>query len=285
MHDVRQVVARAEEVEAFALASLMMAAPSETAARLELALVTDHGAVAGFVGMVDALSLNRVVGLGVAVPATEAQLDRLIEFSRQIGVRRLFIQLAPTASPEAVTSWLAARGASPYNRWVRLSRETATPLPALSQTTLRVAQAEPRHASAFAQVVREGFGMPPTVDEWIASTVGRAGWYHYGAWDGDDLVATGALFARGDTAWLGLAATRANYRGRGAQTALLARRCAQAAILGCNWVIAETAEELPGHPAPSYRNLLRLGFTEEYRRQNYAMTLVQGAATRSEPTA
>jgi hypothetical protein len=277
MADLRQTVSRAEEVEAAALGQLMMAAPADVAARLGLALVTDHGAVAGLIGTVDALSLNRVVGLGVAVPATEAQVDRILEFSRQIGVRRLFIQLAPTASPEALTSWLEARGARPYNRWVRLSRSGTTPLPSQPPTEFRVARIESEHARAFAQVVREGFGMPPTVDGWIASTVGRAGWYHYGVWDGNDLVATGALFSANNTAWFGLAATSADHRSRGAQSALIVERCRQATKLGCDWIIAETAEDLPDRPAPSYRNLLRLGFTEEYRRQNYAMTLGDSA--------
>lgn len=280
MADLRHTVARAEEAEAVALAQLMVAAPPAVAARLGVALVTDHGAVAGLIGTVDALSLNRVVGLGVPVPATEAQLDRILEFSRQVGVRRLFIQVAPTASPEALTSWLEARGARPYNRWVRMSRHVATPLPSPPPTGLRVARIESEHAQAFAQVVREAFGMPPTVDEWIASTVGHAGWYHYGAWDGNDLVATGALFSTNETAWFGLAATRADRRGRGAQSALVAERCRQATRLGCDWIIAETAEDLPDRPAPSYRNLLRLGFIEEYRRQNYAMTLVDSAGAR-----
>ena len=269
----RRVVVRAEETEALVLAHLMMAAPAETSARLGLTLVADQGVVAGLVATVDALSINRVVGLGVSTPATEAQIDRILEFARRAGVRRLFVQLAPTAAPQDVTLWLAARGAQSYNRWVRLSRSATTPLPAVAPTQLRVAHVEPQQAGAFAQVVREGFGMPPVLDEWIASTVGRAGWHHYGAWDGDDLVATGALFVNRDTAWLGFAVTRADHRGQGAQTALILHRCRQAAMLGCTWIIVETAEEHPERPAPSYRNLLRLGFTEEYRRENYVVNL------------
>src|SRR5690554_1801907 len=102
MHDLKRTVARAEKVEAIVLGQLMMATPPDTAARLGLAVVADHGVVAGLIATIDALSLNRVIGLGVAVPATEAQLDRVLDFARAAGVRRLFIQLAPTASPEAL---------------------------------------------------------------------------------------------------------------------------------------------------------------------------------------
>ncbi|MEZ5284925.1 MAG: hypothetical protein R2712_08965 [Vicinamibacterales bacterium] len=36
---------------------------------------------------------------------------------------------------------------------------------------------------------------------------------------------------------------------------------------------AETAEPLPDKPVASHRNYLRLGFAQDYRRQNYALTL------------
>jgi len=106
-----------------------------------------------------------------------------------------------------------------------------------------------------------------------AAPVGRPGWTHYGAWDGSDLVATGAMFTTGRVAWIAFAATKASHRGRGAQSSLIAERVRRASDLGCDWVITETAEELPDRPAPSYRNLRRLGFTDAYRRQNYVADL------------
>ena len=273
MADLVQMTVRAEEAEAAVLTELMAAARPAVAERLGLALVIDRGAVASLVAAVDALSLNRVVGLGVSAPATEAQLDRILEFARASGVSRLLLQVAPTAAPEGLPSWLAARGAQRHNRWIRFWRRVDAPLPVSPTTDLRLAEVGPADAEGFARVVREAFGMPPSVDEWIAASVGRAGWSHYGAWDGGDLVATGAVCATNHTAWFGLAATKASHRGHGAQGALIARRYHRAAALGCEWVITETAEELPDRPAPSYRNMVRLGFTEAYRRQNYAIAL------------
>lgn len=270
-----EAVERAEQAEAAALASLTLAPPPAVAAPLGLSLYREGDAVASFVASVDALSLNRVVGLGVGSPATEAGVDRILDAASRSGVKRLLVQLAPTAAPEQLRSWLDARGASPWNRWVRLWRSTTTALGPIPTSTLRVARVHAEHAAAFASVVRQGFGMPEALDPWLAATVDCPGWQHYAAWDGETLVAGGAMYVSDRTAWFGLAATLETHRGRGAQHALVTRRFQEAGALGCDWVVVETAEQRPGHPAPSYRNLRRLGFTEAYLRENVVMTLAR----------
>ena len=44
-----------------------------------------------------------------------------------------------------------------------------------------------------------------------------------------------------------------------------------AAELGCDTVVAETAEHRADKPAQSFRNLTRLGFRAAYQRPNYVM--------------
>jgi GNAT superfamily N-acetyltransferase len=78
------------------------------------------------------------------------------------------------------------------------------------------------------------------------------------------------LFVHGDTAWLGLGATLPEARGRGSQSALLARRIALAGELGCSLCVTETGESVVGRPSTSHRNILRAGFREQYLRPNYA---------------
>lgn len=263
----------AEQAEAAVLADVIASAQADVAARLGLVLLVDSGVVASLVSTVDSLSLNRVVGLGTSTPANEAQIDRILELARSSGVRRLFIQLAPTAKPEDLTGWIEARNGRPYNRWVRLWYDAGTPLQPSRPTDLRVKEIDPTDADIFARVVCEAYGFPPAVDGWIAAPVGRPGWRHYGVWEGNELVATGAICIARKTAWLGFAATKSSHRRRGAQSALIAERCQAAAELGCDRIITETAEDLPDRPAPSYRNLIRLGFTEAYHRQNYVIEL------------
>jgi GNAT superfamily N-acetyltransferase len=92
------------------------------------------------------------------------------------------------------------------------------------------------------------------------------------AYDGGKAVSTGALFVSGEAAWLDFATTLPEYRGRGAQAALLARRIVDAAELGCRYLVVETAEDTPQRGAPSHRNMLRFGFQEAYARPNYIHT-------------
>ncbi|HEV2786041.1 MAG TPA: GNAT family N-acetyltransferase, partial [Solirubrobacteraceae bacterium] len=66
----------------------------------------------------------------------------------------------------------------------------------------------------------------------------------------------------GDVAYLGFAGTLIEHRGKGAQTALLARRIQRARELGCQRLVTETGERKAGRPSNSYRNILRAGFTE-----------------------
>ena len=103
--------------------------------------------------------------------------------------------------------------------------------------------------------------------------VGRSGWRHYMAFDGDTPVATGACFIYRETAWIGFAATRTEYRNRGAQSAILAQRINDARESGCALINVETAEQTPEKEAPSYRNMRRYGFEIAYIRPNYLLKL------------
>jgi GNAT superfamily N-acetyltransferase len=106
----------------------------------------------------------------------------------------------------------------------------------------------------------------------MSSVIGGRSWKHYIAFDGDKPVTTGSVYFDGDTAWIGFAATEPAHRGRGGQAAVLAARINAANEHGCKWISVETAEETAEHDAPSYRNMLRYGFTLLYKRPNYVFT-------------
>ena len=141
-------------------------------------------------------------------------------------------------------------------------------LPA-SQTELDIRVVDAMHGRAFGRVVGEAFGLPETVRPWIAALAGRPGWIIVLAFDGDEPVAAGATYIRGEYAWLGFGGTLAAHRRRGAQNALLARRLQEAAARGARVAVTETGERRPDLPDKSYRNILRAGFKECYLRQNY----------------
>jgi GNAT superfamily N-acetyltransferase len=262
-------ITEAELTEMAALASATLHAPSAIARELGLHLVSDEGVMMALATKADVLALNRIVGLGVETPATRQQLTRLIEIARSRGTRRLFVQLVPSHLPAELEDWIEAEGGTKYNRWVRLWRNVAD-VPEV-KTDLEVRQLAAGEAFRSGEIVAESFGMPLELAPWFGSIVGQAGWTHFGAYDGRNLVGTAAIYVSGSVGWLGFAATLADYRGHGAQGALIKRRLDYANEKGCDSVAVETAEQTAEHSAPSYRNMLRFGFTELYFRKNYML--------------
>lgn len=271
---VPSVVRALEWCEVAAWRDLDAAAPPDVAAATSFRVERVGSAVALLAPTLDVLALNRVVGLGVDEPASEAAVDAALDAAARAGVRRLFVSLVPTASPPALPDWLAARGLVPYNAWVRLARAVspADAPPPAPPTTLRVEEIGADRAAAFGRIAAGAFGWPAMLARWAAAAVGRAGWRHYLAYDGDEPVASGAFFLTGTEAWFGFAATVERHRGRGAQGALLARRLRDAAALGATRASLETAQPTPQRAAPSFRNVQRAGFATVYLRQNWLHT-------------
>jgi GNAT superfamily N-acetyltransferase len=206
----------------------------------------------------DSPMLNRVVGLGVERSATEADVDRALA---AIGTGVTFyVAVAPGARPEELPEWLRARGLEPGWGWMSFRRDADAP-PA-ARTSLRIAEVRTaEEAAAFGRIVRASYGLPAAVEPGLAAAR-HAGWTCWLALDGDEPAGAAGVFVAEGAAYLGLAGTLPEHRGKGAQGALLATRIRRAAELGCDLVITETGERRDDRPSSSYRNILRAGFTE-----------------------
>jgi GNAT superfamily N-acetyltransferase len=203
--------------------------------------------------------VNRVVGLGVESPATEADVDEALA-AMGVGVT-FYVAVAPGAQPAELPEWLRARGLQPGWGWMSFHRDVRPR--AAAATTLRVVEVRTdADAKAFARIVRVGYDLPEVIEPRLAR-IRDAGWRCWAAFDGDEPAGAAALFAAEGVAYLGFAATLAVHRGKGAQSALLTARIRQAAELGCDLVITETGERTGDRPSNSYRNILRAGFREE----------------------
>jgi len=209
--------------------------------------------------------LNRIVGLGVEAPATEADVDEAL---RAMGVDVTFyVAAAPRARPAALPDWLRARGLEPGWGWTLFHRDVRPPAPVA--TGLRVVGVDTiAHAQVFGRVVRTGFDLPASIEPRLAR-MHRTDWRCWLAFDGDEPVGAGALFAADGVAYLGFAATLPAHRGKGAQSALLAARIRAASELGCDVVITETGERRSDRPSTSYRNILHAGFTADATTANW----------------
>jgi GNAT superfamily N-acetyltransferase len=213
---------------------------------------------------------SRAIGLGIEQPVTAGVVDEVLEFASAAGARSLVFQIAPHVDGD----WerlLADRGITPSANWVKFAGPGD--LVPTASTELRIGIIGRDDGANFARVMCTGFGMPldSALPHWFGGLPGQdaAGFTTYGAWDGDDLVSAATLFVRGRIATLSGAATLPEHRGRGAQTALMARRIMDAVAHGCDWVTTETGAETAEHPNPSLHNMRRSGLTELYERRNW----------------
>ncbi len=217
--------------------------------------------------------LNRIVGLGVDEPATEAALDEaLAAIGDDVSC---YVAVAPGAGPAELTTWLNDRELEPGWGWMAFRRGLAEmPAPATALRLVRVGEAE---AEAFGRIVATGYGLPEAAAPWAAEAH-EVGWDCWLALDGDEPAAAAGVFVSEGVGYLGFAATLPEHRGKGGQNALLALRIRHAREAGCDIVITETGERRDDRPSNSYRNILRAGFTEVAVTANW---LRQACVTRS----
>ena len=260
-------ITRLEEVEAAGHADWIAATRPDFREKYRFTHRSGAGWYLFTAGSFDVLALNAVLVTGSAAAPNRETIEGWKESYRQAGSRRFFVQVSPAAGSPAFESDLVACGLRPYNRWARLWRPVDEVPAALSEP--RVERIDEEQGETFGRLVAGGFGMPEELWQWFAAAVGRPGWMHYLAYDGEEPIAGAGFYPTRPIGWMGFAATREDRRGRGAQTALILRRLEDAHALGLDRVTVETAEDKPEKPAPSFRNLRRLGFRFAYHRPNY----------------
>lgn len=261
------VTAALEDVEARELARCVELAPPAAREALRLGCAWRGRVLVVWAPAIDVPMFNRALGVGLTGLAREDDLQEIAATFERLGSPRAFIQVTPDAGPRELRDWLTTAGYAVHNRWARLWRPTADP-PAV-RGDVRVDAIGAERGRTFAELFAGAFHLPAPVAEWTASLVGQPPWRHYLAYLGDQPVGTAALMVARPYAWFGYATTVESARRHGVQSALIARRLADAAALGCTYAVLETAEDTPEKPAPSFRNTTRLGFRLAYLRENW----------------
>jgi hypothetical protein len=260
----------ADAIEAAAFRDMVAALPPELARRLGMSCREIAGATLLFASNVPDVMFNRVIGLGVFQPATEADVDAVIAAYRVAGCRSYWVHCTPTALPADLPHWLQERGfQTPRRRtWAKMLRG-ADPPPRF-ETDLSVRAAKPEESAPVGEAVCEAFGMPSVFAAWLAGLAHRPAWHPYAAFDGSAVAGGGYLYVEGATAWLGVSSVRAPFRGRNAHRALMALRIRDAIAAGCTQIVTETGEPVGDEPNPSLANMYRCGFALVCSRANYA---------------
>ena len=209
-----------------------------------------------------------VDGHSGAVISDDAAVARVASAYREAGVGRFFFHLHPAAQPQdEIRGWLAAEGLEKYRGWMKFTRGP-TPPPAHG-CDLNIREIGPEHAVDFGRIAGAGFGLSAQAAALPAALCGAPGWHLFMAFDGAHPAGTGALFVEDGIGWTDWGATDPDFRRRGCQTALLVARLDKAIALGCRMILTETGEEVPGDPQHSYRNILKVGFSEMQVRENW----------------
>ena len=257
-----------ESVEREAWRQLAEAAPPDFARGIGLVCEPIGGALFLMASRTPTFQFNWLSGAGLTVDDSEAVRRAVVRF-REAGQTKFIVQIPPSPRAEAIASRAKAEGLVEHPlAWAKFVRSTQE-APSVN-SGIAVSEVGADEADLFAATAVAGFGMPPPMSAWLRRIVGKPGWRCFvGAVDGVP-IAAGALFVQGDYGWVGIGATKADARKRGAHSTLLARRIAEAGRAGARWVVTETGVPQPGQPATSYKNILARGFEVAYLRPNWA---------------
>lgn len=264
-----------ETVEREAWFDMFVSAPEQYAQNAKLSY-TRFGSSIGLADQsVPIAEFNRVMSMGIEDQITEAKLVEAIAWMNEHAAPNFSFQVAPTASPNYFQDMLKKNGIEKSDGlgWAKFYRDGSPaelhPVP----TLLEVQLVEAHNADDFGKTAQMGFGLPETIVTFMSSLAGRPNWRVYAAYDGDIPVASGAMYIKDYWAWLGVDATLADYRGRGAQYALIHQRLTDGIAAGVTGFTAETGQPAEGKESTnkSYCNYHRAGFKHMYVRPNYIM--------------
>jgi GNAT superfamily N-acetyltransferase len=211
---------------------------------------------------------SKALGFGFTEPITADLMDRVISLYREEGNSAAVIQIAPTVLPPDWPEICRRQGIQADSPWFKLACPIEDFRPG-AETDLHIERVGSEHATDWARATLNGFGMPLDLEDMVAPSVTDPYFRPFAAWDGDEIVATANLFVHGQVASLNAAATLPSHRNRGAQSALIAARVAEAADAGCRWLAAETGKPNGGEVNPSLNNLQRAGLKPLYERENW----------------
>ncbi len=212
--------------------------------------------------------LNLLLGAAEPGAVEDGHLAAATEWARSRGVE-FYVPLTPgLPGSEAAAAWLTGSDLTEGYAWMKFVRDTHPPRFS-APGSIEVVELDDPAREPFGMIAATGFGLPAWASVFFAGLPGREGWRCYVALVEGEAQACAAMFVAGEVAEFGIAATLEPARGRGCQLALLRRRILDAAAAGCTTLFVETGERRPDRPSTSYRNILRAGFEEAYRRPNW----------------
>lgn len=267
------ISALVEESEARAYALLVEGGSAPVRAAHGLSINHIGGAHAFMAaGVRDSMMLNRVVGLGLREPVTQAIVEELDDLYAKNGIANYAAEVAPMGKQGSLPDVLQRMGFMAFKQTTMMYRANG-PLPQVTcDLYVRCVGAE--YAEQFAQLCCSVFGLGEPFPELLMASFRQPRFRHWLAFDGDVPVAAAITIHIGDgVAWIGWVCTLTSHRGRGAQAALALAQLHECVDRGTRWVTLEAATGSKRRPSQSLRNYTRLGWNAAYDRMIFLRRL------------
>jgi len=258
-----------EEIEREALISLHEHCPAEAAHALGLHILVVGDTVAAAAVNDPSVVINRVLGLGTKNKFTPEILPIIKKFYYDLGIKKYFTHIYPDELPKDGIEILDELGFKKSRGWMKFVRDNSPPPQAPTKLEIRQVTSH-EEAFHFGRIVADAFGMTELSAPMLAGLYDDPDWYIFLSFSGDTPAGAGAMYVRGESAWMEWGATDPNFRRRGSQAGIMSARIAKAIDLGCTMMFTETGEAVEGDPQHSYKNILKAGFKESVLRENYS---------------
>jgi len=264
LKDSNNTFAREELIEARAFIDLAKIAPQPFKDSVDFTCLTVGDGCAISLPSAPAIGLNRILALD-EIDALDVAFDWM-----KTKAGRRHVQINEAAASADLHRWIRGKGLVENGAWVKLTRP-APSAPIAIEGPVRVRVAGSGDAQICGKLMCAGFGFPTRLEPLWSSLVGKDRWSCFIAeWEGRP-IGTGAIFIEDGCAWLGVGTTLAEYRGRGAQKALINARLNEGLAHGASLFAVETAQPQEGQPNISFANLTKAGFRPSYVRKNYLL--------------
>lgn len=215
----------------------------------------------------DTSLLNVVLGAAEADAIEQGHLAAAVEWLRTWEVDYRISVACDRPDTGLAENWLGARGyvrGSTVRRYVHLGKGD----PDDEAGEVEIRDLQPIETEGMSHIFADALGLPKLATVLMIGLPRWEGWSCYAAFLDDREVGCGSMRVFDNLALLGLDATLPEFRGRGCQSALIARRLADAHRAGCDVVVAEVWN---GHPASqaAAHVLEHAGFEEIAGRTNW----------------
>lgn len=263
-------IAALEGIETAAWADIYRSRSLSSAFRLETTLGIQGVALFGLTS-VPWTEFNRAQGFRPGSELSRRTIETVIEWLQTNAAEPWALQFPEPMLDDRLLATLGEAGLESKGRGVAKLYRRVDKIDTTGTTRFEIRRIGADRAPDFAATVQRGFGGSPVLADVFSALPGRPGWSTYVAYDGEEPVACGALFVEGSLGWVGIGATRPEWRGQGAQSALIGRRLSDGHQAGVAVFAAEAGAPAAGdeRQAVSFNNLTRAGFRLAYRRRSF----------------